>query len=50
MFSNLPMLVMKRGEPVRWYVMTLGVLGQYPYAPLARKRCFVCPRRFRTPA
>jgi FtsP/CotA-like multicopper oxidase with cupredoxin domain len=24
MFSNLPMLVMKRGEHVRWYVMTLG--------------------------
>ena len=24
MFSNLPMLVMKRGERVRWYVMTLG--------------------------
>jgi len=24
MFSNLPMLVMKRGEYVRWYVMTLG--------------------------
>lgn len=24
MFSNLPMLMMKRGERVRWYVMTLG--------------------------
>jgi len=24
MFTNLPMLVMKRGEHVRWYVMTLG--------------------------
>lgn len=24
MFSNLPMLVMKRGDHVRWYVMTLG--------------------------
>ena len=24
MFSNLPMPVMKRGEHVRWYVMTLG--------------------------
>ena len=24
MFSNLPMLVMRRGEHVRWYVVTLG--------------------------
>jgi hypothetical protein len=24
MFANLPMPVMKRGERVRWYVMTLG--------------------------
>ena len=24
MFSNLPMLVLKRGDHVRWYVMTLG--------------------------
>ena len=36
-YGNMPMMVMKKGDHVRWYVTTLGDFNNAHYAPLARQ-------------